>query len=348
MRLYIGKNHEGKPSSVQSVFRLAGNDEDALTFALGFLLAHDQEFCAKIVRRLRVAPRRPIKPDYAIYLQEVTGPGFGRRDIVIQDSGMRIVLEAKIGRAEPTAGQLLKYGAEHDLWGRFKTRGVVALTQVELAPATKERVSEKLSEQGIRFSNVQWHEVVDIALSHRPSDDSGVSQYLFDEFTRYIRRNYQMDYYDAEVLIQDVNHLNAKIFKEGWMYVTSPKDKKAPLYFAPYFTGQGASSGISMISRVIDTEVVVLADMPDIVSGEHLKQWRTGLYMLRDRAEKEGFAHLETRLFYLDRPILLRTPLSKKVFNKTEPSKQIPNQIPKGFSLRFDELLRHGLEFMNP
>ena len=42
-----------------------------------------------------------------------------------------------------------------------------------------------------------------------------------------------MGYYDAEILIQDVNLLNAKIYEDCWMYVTSPKDKKAPLYFAP-------------------------------------------------------------------------------------------------------------------
>ena len=36
MRLYIGKNHEGEAAPVQSIFRLAGSDEDALTFGLGF------------------------------------------------------------------------------------------------------------------------------------------------------------------------------------------------------------------------------------------------------------------------------------------------------------------------
>ena len=45
MRLHIGKNHWGKTSNpVQSIFRLAGSDEDALTYALGFLLAHDPQF----------------------------------------------------------------------------------------------------------------------------------------------------------------------------------------------------------------------------------------------------------------------------------------------------------------
>ena len=48
MSLFIGKNHQGDNSPVQSVFRLAGNDEDALTYALGYLLARDADFCAKL------------------------------------------------------------------------------------------------------------------------------------------------------------------------------------------------------------------------------------------------------------------------------------------------------------
>ena len=348
MRLYIGKNHQGDTAPVQSIFRLAGSDEDALTFALGFLLAHDPIFCTELLRRTGVVPRRSVKPDYAIHLQEVTAPGFGRRDIVIQGDGIRVVVEAKIGGAEPSAEQLLKYGAESSLWDQFTTRVVVALTQVELSASVREKVRSTLSKQGIRFSNVQWHDVVALAISHRPSGDSEVLKYLFDEFIRYIRRDYRMGYYDAEILIQDVNPLNAKIFKEGWMYVTSPKDKKAPLYFAPYFTGQSANRGISMISRVVDAEIAVLADKQDVVedppSDEHLQQWSNGLTELRERAKAEGFADVEVRLFYLDCPITIATPpITKTSFNQAGPSKRIPNQIPKGFSLRFNDLLKPGL-----
>ena len=349
MRLYIGKNHQGDTTTpVQSIFRLAGSDEDALTYALGFLLAHDSIFCAKLVRRFGGVPRRSVKPDYAIHLQEVTEPGFGRRDIVIQGDGIRVVVEAKVGGAEPSAEQLLKYGTESGLWNQFTTRVVVALTQVELSTAVREKVGSELSKQGIRFSNVQWHDVVELAISHRPSRDSEVLRYLFDEFIRYIRRDYRMGYYDAEILIQDVNPLNATIFEEGWMYVTSPKDKKAPLYFAPYFTRQGANTGISMLSRVMDAEIVVLADKQDVVedppSDEHLQQWRNGLNELRKRAKAEGFADKDVRLFYLDCPITIATPpITKTSFNQAGPSKRIPNQIPKGFSLRFDDLLKPGL-----
>ena len=157
-----------------------------------------------------------------------------------------------------------------------------------------------------------------------------------------------MGYYDAEILIQDVNPLNAKIFKDGWMYVTSPKDKKAPLYFAPYLTTENANPGISMISRVIDTDIVVLADKQDVVgvppTAKHLQRWRNGLTELWERAKVEQFADSEVRLLYLDRPIALAAPpITKTSFNKAGPSKQIPNQIPKGFSLRFDDLLKPGL-----
>ena len=346
MRLYIGKKYEGA-APVQSIFRLAGNDEDALTYALGFLLARDPIFCRKLVRLIRrvgVAVPRAFERDYSVHLQEITGRGYGRRDIAIVAGKMRIVIEAKVGGAEPTADQLLKYAAESELWDQFRTRAIVALTKVELAAATKEEAHSKLSDMGITFSSLQWHQVAKLVLDHQHSDDSEVSRYLFDEFRRYIRRHYDVGYYDAEILIQDVNPKNAEIFKEGWMYVTAPRDKKAPLYFAPYFTRQGANSGISVISRVRDANIVVLAETETVLdapSSEHLERWQRGLAMLRKRAEEEGFSHGEVRLLFLDQPISIgTTPLTKKASKEAGMSKQIPSQIPKGFTLRFDDLLR--------
>lgn len=161
-----------------------------------------------------------------------------------------------------------------------------------------------------------------------------------------------MGYYDAEIHIQDVNPRNAKIFKEGWMYVTALKDKEAPLYFAPYFTREGTNSGISMICRVVGVRVVKLADAQDIfepATEEQRKRWRKGLCMLRKRAEKEGFSDQLVRLFFLDKPIEFRSaPLSKKAFNTTNPPKKMPPMLPKGFSLRFDELLTASWQIGDP
>ena len=340
MRLSIGKNHEGEGHTVQSIFRLIGNDEDALTYALGFLLARDPDFCVKVVRRCDIRTPRRLRDSYTVHLQEVTDRRFGRRDIVIEAHNLRVVLEAKIGTSEPTVEQLLKYADEDSLWAKFSTKAVVALTQVELRSSTLNQTCSKLSDKGITCSAVQWHQIIELALNHRPSDSSEVSRYLFDEFIRYARKDYNnMGYHDAEVLILDVNLANAKIFKEHWLYVGIPKDKWAPLYCAPYFTPR---IGITHISRVADTKLVKLSDGPeaiDVGTDEQRERWRAGLSEFLGLFS-EG-ADWEALLFLLEEPIKFRAkPLTKKSFNATEPSKKIPQQIPRAFSLRFDELLR--------
>ena len=331
MRLSIGKNHEKDIRPVESIFRLIGNDEDALTYALGFLCAHDPDFCVEVVRLCGVGrvPRN-FRDTYTVHLQEVTDRRFGRRDIAIESSNLRVVLEAKIRRSEPTTDQLLKYAIEDGLWGKFATRRVVALTQVKLNSSTWEEANSKLAEKGIVFSAVQWHQIVRLALEHTPSGNSGVTRYLFDEFIRYARRDYNMGYYDAEVLIQDVNPDNAKTFRENWLYIGVPRDKRAPLYFAPYFT---PGKGITQISRVVDTKLLKSTDamsMVEMGTDDQRRRWTAGCSEFANWSPTE-----EYQLFFLDRPITFRTePLTKGAFAR------IPSQIPKGFSLRFDELLR--------
>ena len=344
MQLYIGKNHGERTSPVQSIFRLAGGDEDALSFGLGYLLASDPEFCTKVVRTCGISPPRGLRNDYSVHLQEVTARGFGRRDLVIEGGNMRVVLEAKIGGALPSSGQLVKYASERDLWKGFSRRAIIALTQVDLPPETQRLVREKLSKLDVSFHHVQWHRIVELVLGHRPQEGTPWSRHLFREYVRFIRRDYRMGYYDAEILIQDVNRVNAQIYDEGWMYVTGTRDKKAPLYFAPYFTRQNADEGISRLSRVEDVRTAKLADTEDFFensTGERYRRWRRGLQLLRERARREGFYYVDRQLFFLGPPLTISgTPLTKKSFKETGPQKYIPNQIPKGFSLRFEELLR--------
>ena len=159
-----------------------------------------------------------------------------------------------------------------------------------------------------------------------------------------------MKYHDAEVSIQDVNSRNAEIFEKGWTYVTSTGDKSAPLYFAPYFTKENPNSGISMMSRVLHTEVVVLPGDPvpfiDPSKAKHSERWKCGLEMIKERARNEKWKSAERRLLYLDEPMVIATtPITKRCFNTTDSPKKFNSQIAKGFHLRFDELLRYGLGF---
>ena len=292
-----------------------------------------------------VAYRKPLKPDYSILLQEVTDPGFGRRDIVIEDGRLRIVLEAKVRRAEPSVDQLLKYAKERELWNGYRARGVVSLTQVALSASTQKEVCERLSKLGIEFRVAQWHEIVELVLSHNPSDGTEISRYLFNQFIRYVRRDYEMGYHDAEILIQDLDPLNVEIFEEGWMYVTNSRDKRAPLYFAPYYTNSTNTPGLSKISRVVHTEFSVLANVesvPDDPREVYRSIWSRGLEKIIDRAKKQGFYKSGNRLLNMSEPLTLwNPPLTKEEMSILGLTKGTLSQIPKGFSLRFDELLAH-------
>ena len=151
--------------------------------------------------------------------------------------------------------------------------------------------------------------------------------------------------YDAEILIRDVNAQNAAIYKDYWTYVSSVETKKAPLYFAPYFTRAGNSEpGLKYISRVRkvqDMNLLTEGAIPDAPSDEHQQKWVEGLRLIRERAKEEGWSGNKARLFYLDPPIVFtETPVTKASWKASNPEKMITAQIPRGFSLRFDELLR--------
>ena len=157
-----------------------------------------------------------------------------------------------------------------------------------------------------------------------------------------------MDRQTVDVRIQDVDLLNSKIFENGWMYVGYASIEKQPLYFAPYFTNECTIPGISLIGKIIHLAHCKVTDilngqvkLHEAPSGQHSLNWKNGLNVIRSRAIKEEWPPQDgLALFYFDRPEPFRSPsLTKKIYNDTNPSKQIPSQIPTGFSLEYGELL---------
>jgi hypothetical protein len=359
--LYIGKVSDKNKQPCDSVFRLAGKNEDALTFALGYLLSKDPVFCVAFLKQCGVIERKQgkqwsklfLSKNYEVHLQEITDRNVGRRDVVIEfESHIRVVLEAKIGKAAPTAAQLLKYAKDPKDWDRFNPkseyRAIVAITRDKLSQQTIRTVEQKLKNSAIRFYDFQWYQLYSLVQTFRRNDTLLAPEWLFDEFVHFFRRDYEMKHYDVEVAIQDVDNLNAEIFFQGWMYVTNQKDKAEPLYFAPYLTNtikKGSSykspyNGISEVSRVHRVEDVKVEDLlsKDLATlfrldVDYRERWKLGLEMIKKRAVKESWQGA-TRLYFLEEPFKLpRDPLTKKVAG-------IPRQIPKGFSRTFDQLLK--------
>lgn len=154
---------------------------------------------------------------------------------------------------------------------------------------------------------------------------------------------------DVDVRVRDVDPLNSKIFKNGWMYVDYSRGFRNHRDFAPYFSNECPDPGISMISRVLCVMDCRAADLvnqsielPGFPSEQHRAKWRLGLAAIRARANEENWqADNTSRLFYLDSPETFRTPaLTKVMYNDTNPGKKLgPSRIPIGFTLTYGELL---------
>lgn len=341
--IYIGKvdGSGQRLTSCRSIFRLIGNDEDALTYSLGYLLAHDKQLCSDILKCNSIFKKKSdigwdmLLKDYSIHLQEVTEQKGGRRDIVIDSPRLRVVIEAKIGGAIPSKEQIRKY-IEEFIGHEKDHKVIIALVD----SGSTEQISQECTDSGITFYSLRWRKIFEIVQKRSHSKRNSPEMcYLYNQFIRFLKEDYRMGFYDVEVKVQDVDEENAKIYYEG-MYIGSPSEA---LYFAPYFTHGGG--GITHVSRVIrsvktkiDDSVFNVFDRDfdknDSEYKEHGARWRRGLDLILKRAkrkgEKGGFYGKECTLYFLGEPI----PLGRKLLK----SKSF-RQIPPFFSLRFDELL---------
>lgn len=343
--LVSGRRH------VRSVFGLLGADEDSLTAALGWLLAQDAGLCADILKLAGVTRRRSEsrlrKSHYAVSLQK--RDDVGRRDVVIRLPDLEVVIEAKIGSGQPSAQQLVKYATAH----KDRARVIVALTRGGLPESLHRTVESTLRADAVELRSLQWYQVIDAAEERlRRGHLSPVTEVFFREFGRFVREDYEMRYYDAEVFIQDVNEENRRIFQEGWTYVCAPNAFAKPLYFAPCFTTECPEQGVRLAARVLHVEYVDtlyaanLMDQIAQITGALTEEspstrwhklwethWRSGTELVIRRAQRdraEGRPWGATRLYFLDEPFpLLDKPLMKPANFR---------QIPRNYSRTIEDL----------
>lgn len=361
--------HKEPRPHAANVYRLVGRGEDALTYALGHLMAIDDGFMVEILKGVGVLQKvqgkqyKAYRQDYTVCLQEQRDAGpSGRRDIVVEAGGprgLRVVVEAKIGKGQPDACQLLRYtvGCDcHDpapeaaqrirqTWGDKEEKFIVALTRDTLDSEVSRRVLSKLGGSGIELRTAQWHQILTVALDQRRRVQGDTPQSLFlGEFVNFFREHYEMNTYQAEVMVKKVNPLNARIYFDGYMYVGGSRDIQLPLYFAPYFTNQCLGevpevekAGINHVSRLLGVREIQVGDLKEnpesaadyeIRADEYWERWQRGLQAIAERARREQWADKDRgRLYFLTGP----AKLNRTVIG--------PAQIPAGFKTTLFDLL---------
>lgn len=342
----------------RSIFRLLGRNEDALTYALGYLLARDAELLVSFLKTAGVL--NPIRgkryarelENVRIVLQERRNTG--RTDLVIHWPAVRVIVEAKVGRGQPSSCQLLHYTTGCDVpghrgrpdpspWIDVDRRFIVTLTTGSLDAQTQRTVAERLHSElhddyaGVKLLSMTWEDVYRV-VRHRADDPlrSPSQSWALNEFMTFFREDYEMPYYDAEVLIQDIFGDQYGVFADFHMYRRDCRGPSAPLYFAPYHThGGGGISSVARCLRVIDDRVDsgLVERMQSALStapkfNEQWGHWRSGLEFV---LQSDSDASPMMRFFFLDDP----QPLGKQVRKKTGMT-----MLPVGYKKTFQALLR--------
>jgi hypothetical protein len=361
--------HKQDHGQTANVYRLIGRNEDALTYGLGHLMAIDDEFMLEVLKELAVIPRirgrryQGYRASYEVYLQEQRNVGgAGRRDIVLEaggEDGLRVVMEAKIGRGQPTACQLLRYSVgcackNHRTetapdWGSRSAKYLVALTRSPLDSGVRTQMVERLKGSGITIASIQWHRIVKLALDRlNRLEGRSLRSLFFSEFVSFFRGFYEMDLYDAEVMVQDEDPRNAPIYFDGYMYVGGRRWPKMPLYFAPYFTKacawdatlpQVTTAGISWISKVTRVQQVTVTHLVRDAKGvadrdlrryANWTHWRRGLEGIRELAKRDAWTG-DVWLYFLSEPVSLGRTIKK--------TKRLTRLVP-GFKTTLFDLLK--------
>lgn len=342
--------HKQEHGQSANVYRLVGRREDALTYGLGHLMAIDDGFMLEILKELgviaRVRGRRytAYRANYEIYLQEQRNVGgSGRRDIVVEaggTEGLRVVIEAKIGAAQPIACQLLRYSVGCDCgnhgpdsgpdWGSRTEKFLVTLTRSPLDSSVRADILQSLNSSGIVLRCAQWHQILKVALDRqRQLDGRSSRSVFFSEFANFFRGYYEMDLYDAEVMVQDEDPENAPIYFNDYMYVGDRRWAKMPLYFAPYFTKscvrdralqQVTTDGVTWVSKVMQVQQIAMSDLrsdPKAIVDRELRRhsnwnrWRRGLDHIRQREARETWKADSVWLYFLSEPVALGRTVKK-------------------------------------
>lgn len=244
---------------VSSVFDLLGWDENDLTAAFGFALAHSPGLLHRIVQRVT-----PGADGEGAVLRLEERDASGRTDLEINMGDHLIVVEAKRGWLVPGETQLDKYAS------RIAAQGSGVLVSLSAASPAWAQLTLPEAVQGVPVAHLPWEQVrLDLADARRTA--RGQERAWLEEFSDYLRKAIRMrDPADSWTYCVVLNNERPggggpRTFRE---FVTAEA-----CYFHPYGWGKGWprtppnflafrwDGQVQQVCRVIRAEVI-----PDLQS----------------------------------------------------------------------------------
>jgi hypothetical protein len=266
----------------KTIFGLIGKNEDALTYGLGYLFSKNKSFLIEFLKEAKIFKRKQGKnyekeiKDYNIILQEHQKGSTGRKDIVIRNPVMRIVVEAKIGGAIPNAAQIENYSLNNiPEWKNHKLRKIVVLTKVPINISKEygDLIAEiKKLKLDIDIISVQWFQIQNL-----------VNKFADKEFKDYyitIKEDYKMKYIEEEVLIvKTIKGTTYKVCNQDGMgfYIAGQEKNKRTyreslFFLACYGKQRTATKTGEYIRRIISHELMSAEEILALPDDNALKK----------------------------------------------------------------------------
>ena len=241
-----------------SVFRIQGDDENALTGALAQCIAYSENLLRAVLRNVGIKNLRKhrIQSARIFYQRHAKNRTEGITDIEIEIPGMlHVIIEAKIKAGAPTLRQCQKY------LKRFNP-GVPQKRLAPLVDASDVGIIDEYRFRDTSFENLLepllWASIYDEAQRILRRSRNDVEKYLLSEFCSFVEGEYYMKSFEEEVWVVPLS--TAPLWQEGLSRYHIPlrhqiyfhpakRTRRKAIYFAPRAFGR-----VAHVQRILKIE----------------------------------------------------------------------------------------------
>ena len=264
--------------AVDTPFGLLGNDENALSFALGYTFHECPLFLRRFLSEIGVTGvRKNEMADVRIDLQKYGTEGI--TDIEIRlDRAFHVIVEAKVGLSIPSLDQCSRYAKKLDNASEPLKRLVALVQSGDESFVAKYFAQAACLKEGL-LKVYNWGNFipacVHLMATHGPTSQSGM---VLQWFYRFLEREYQMKTFTTEVWILPVD--TKPLWPGGWSFLDTHLRRKVyydssarrravrPLYIALHADGK-----VNAIHRVLSIEPATapIEYVPELAN--HQAEW---------------------------------------------------------------------------
>lgn len=197
---------------VASIFRLIGNNENALTFALGYTFSQNTAFLIEFLKHKQIIPKIQGKnylnefSELKVSLQKYNDDKSGIKDIVVESKDLRLVIEAKTDSSFPSEKQIMKY-ADNNInidWDKYDKKYILLLTRRQISIDSYKNVALKLKAKGIVLSFSSWGDIYGLLRNYSFESPNTIQEFILTEFAKFISKDYEVNIIEKEVMYRKV------------------------------------------------------------------------------------------------------------------------------------------------